>query len=192
MRRSLFFLILVFSSLFICQARTQKYEISSPDKKIGVRVEVGKSISYCIKYKEKILILPSAINITFQPDAFSGKDPVVSNASTRVVEGIITPVIKEKRAVIPDKYSELTIRFKNHITLQFRVYNDGAAYRFASNLEGEITILSEEAGFIFQSGTTIYYPQVSKRTDADIFHTSFEETYTKAALDTLSNVFRLY
>jgi alpha-glucosidase len=187
MRRSLCSLILVFSSLFICQAQNQKYDIHSPDKSIGVTVEIGKSISYCIKYKEKILILPSVINISFQPDAFSGKSVVISGASSRFIKGIVTPVVKEKRAVIPNNYSELTIRFKNHTSLQFRVYNDGVVYRFSSDLKGEITILSEEAGFNFQPGTTIYYPQVSKRTDADIFHTSFEETYTKAALDTLSN-----
>jgi alpha-glucosidase len=187
MRRSLFLLILVFSNLLICQARTQKFEISSPDKFIGLTVEVGKSISYTIKYKEKVLILPSGVNISFQPDSFSGKDKVVTGVSSKYIEGIITPVIKEKRAVIPDIYSELTIRFKNHTSLQFRVYNDGAAYRFSSNLPGDITILSEEAGFNFQPGTTVYYPQVTKRTDADIFHTSFEEIYSKADLDTLSN-----
>jgi alpha-glucosidase len=50
-----------------------------------------------------------------------------------------------------------------------------------------MTILSEEAGFNFQPGTTVYYPQVTKRTDADIFHTSFEENYTIAKLDTISD-----
>jgi alpha-glucosidase len=187
MRRSLFFSILAFSNLFICQARTQKFEISSPDKLIGVTVEIGKSISYSVKYKEKNLILPSGINISFQPDHLWGKDKVVIGVSSKVIDGIITPIIKEKRAVIPNIYSELTIHFKNFISLQFRVYNDGVAYHFSTNLPGDITILSEEAGFNFQPGTTIYYPQVNKRTDADIFHTSFEENYSKAQLDTLSN-----
>lgn len=48
-------------------------------------------------------------------------------------------------------------------------------------------MVNEEAGFNFQPGTVVFYPQVTKRNDADIFHTSFEEPYIKAKLDTLSN-----
>ena len=87
-------------------------------------------------------------------------------------------MIHEKRKVIPDIYYELILRFKNQTELQFRVYDDGVAYRFVSTLPGEITITQEEAAFNFSPGTLIFYPQVTKRSDADIFHTSFEEPYT--------------
>lgn len=168
------------------QVEAQKYEISSPDRKIAVKLEVGKSISYSVKYKEKSLILPSIINISFQPDKVSGSKPLVKHSSIRSVNNKIIPVVKEKRAIIPDIYNELILRFKNHFELHFRLYNDGVAYRFASTLPGEIAITDEEAGFNFQPGTIVYYPQVSKRADADIFHTSFEENYTAARLDTLT------
>jgi alpha-glucosidase len=97
------------------------------------------------------------------------------------------PAVKEKRAIIPDIYNELILEFANHTQVHFRVYDDGVAYRFASVLPGEITIANEEASFNFLPGTIVYYPQVTKRSDADIFHTSFEENYTKAELDTLSD-----
>ena len=168
------------------QAGAQIYNVTSPDKNIGVLVEVGKSISYSIKYMDKILIYPSGIAISFQPDILSRKELAVSDTITRFVKSKITPVIKEKRNIIPDIYKELIIRFNNQTELQFRVYNDGVAYRFSSVLPGEITVVNEEAGFNFPRGTLIFYPQVTKRTDADIFHTSFEEPYTKANLDTLS------
>lgn len=124
--------------------------------------------------------------MSFQPDIFFAKGRVVSDTLTRFIHSNIIPPIKEKRAIIPDIYKELIIRFNNNFELQFRVYDDGVSYRFASNMPGEITILDEEASFNFEHGTAIYYPQVIKRTDADIFHTSFEEPYTKAILDSLS------
>ena len=120
------------------------------------------------------------------PDIHFGKDAVVLDTLTRFVRSKIVPVVREKRAIIPDIYKELILRFNNHSELTFRVYNDAVAYRFSATLSGEITVKDEEASFNFRSGTVAYYPQVTKRTDADIFHTSFEEPYTTASLDTIS------
>ena len=186
MNRTLYILIFTFYNLIFCQAGTQKFEITSPDKHIGVSVEVGNGISYAVIYKGNILISPSVISLTFEHINLPDKERAILSASKREVNKIIIPVIPEKREVIPDIYSELILRFKNHTELQFRVYDDGVAYRFNSTIPGDITITQEEAGFNFKQGTLIFYPQVTKRSDADIFHTSFEEPYTKADLDTLS------
>jgi len=185
MNRTLNILILAFCNLTLCQAGPQKFEITSPDKNIRVSIEVGTAISYTVLYKGNILISPSAIKLSFEHASYSDKEWVISYILKQEINKKITPVIHEKRAVIPDIYSEFLLRFKNRTELQFRVYDDGVAYRFASTLPGEVTIIDEEAVFNFQPGTIIFYPQVTKRTDADIFHTSFEEQYTKALVDTL-------
>jgi len=178
--------IFVFLNFIFYETEGQKYEALSPDRNIRVSVEVGKSISYSVNYKNDILILPSVINMSFQPDIFNGGDPVVSDTLTHFVNGEIVPVIKEKKALIPDNYRELIIHFNNHFELDFRVYNDGVAYRFATSLPGGLTVTAEKACFNFQSGSIAYYPQVTIRTDADIYHTSFEEPYTTAELDTIT------
>ncbi len=185
MKRSINILVFISLNFFVSRTYAQKYEITSPDNNIGVLVEVGKSVSYSVKYKDKVLICPSGISMSFQPD-ISGKGLVVSDASVTFKNSTIVPVVKEKRAVIPDIYKELVLRFSNNLALSLRVYDDGVAYRFASGLKGEITVVDEETNFNFQPGTTVFYPRVTKRTDADIFHTSFEEPYTRARLDTIS------
>jgi alpha-glucosidase len=183
--KKLIIIIIALLNFYSWQAKAQNYEIISPDRKITVLVEVGKSLSYIVKYKDKLLIRPSVISLSLQPDLIIGKESVVSDTLTRFVNNKIIPVVKEKRAVIPDIFNELILRFVNHFELHFRVYNDGVAYRFASSLPGEITVIDEEANFNLQPGTIVFYPQVSKRPDADIFHTSFEEPYSKAKLDSL-------
>jgi alpha-glucosidase len=105
----------------------------------------------------------------FQPDIFSGKTPAISDTITRSVNSKIYPAVKEKRAEIPDIYNELTLRFGNNYQMHFRAYDDGIAYRWETGIAGEITVLEEEAVFNFQPGTIVYYPQVVKRSDADIF-----------------------
>jgi alpha-glucosidase len=175
----------IFLGFNVSQAEAQKFEIFSPDKNINVIVQSGKSISYSVNYKGQTLISPSVLGMSFQPDIFSGKTPVILKVNTKNINEAIIPVVREKRAVIPDIYSELTIQFKSHITIQFRVYNDGVAYRFISSLQGNIQVSSETASFNFEPGTAIHYPRITKRSDADIFHTSFEENYTSADIDTV-------
>ena len=172
-------------SFHLLHAEAQNYEIYSPDKNINVIVQSGKSISYSVNYKSKTLVSPSELGMSFHPDIFSGKAPEILNAATRNVNEAIIPVVREKRSIIPDIYSELTIHFKQHFTLQFRVYNDGVAYRFLTSLSGDIVISSETACFNFEPGTAIYYPRITKRSDADIFHTSFEENYTNGKIDSV-------
>lgn len=161
----------------------RNYEVTSPDQSIRVTVSIADSISWSVKYMYKELILPSKISMTLLPALEVGEKAVVMEVITKSVNLSITPVVKGKRAEIPTIYNELTLKLKNKFDLTFRVYNDGVAYRFASNLPGEMTVENEMAEFNFNPGTVAYYPQVSKRPDADIFHTSFEEPYTKAQLD---------
>lgn len=178
--------ILIYSFLnvvqFTCEA--QKYDIASPDGMVSIVVEAGKSVSFVIKYQGKILLQPSFIGMSFHTEDLSGAEYVVSKISTKRIREKIIPVIKEKRALIPDNYNELIIHFKNQQELQFRAYNDGVAYRFVTYFRGKVTVDNENAFFNFQPAAIAIYPQVTKRSDADIFHTSFEENYVTAKLDT--------
>jgi len=180
--------LLVFN-LIICNGKSTKFTISAPDKSTVVQVETGRQVSFTVIYKGKVLISPSRINLYLQNDTSGNGLSEVVHSSSRFNDGKIIPHIKEKRAVIPDVYNELNISFKNNLELQFRVYNDAVVYRFLTRSKGGIKVYSEKAGFNFQPGTTVFYPQVNKRSDADIFHTSFEENYTTALLDTLPEMF---
>ena len=178
-------LIFAFVILVSWQTKARNYELKSPDRQITVLVEAGRTLSYSVKYKGASLILPSQISLSIKPDLIVGQEVVVTDSLTKFVNNKIFPVVREKRAEIPDIYNELILRFNNHFELHFRVFNDGVAYRFASTLPGEMTVIDEQATFNFQPGTIVYYPQVTKRPDADIFHTSFEEPYSKGVLDSL-------
>lgn len=177
-------ILIIFLISIAHEAEAQKYEASSPDKNLTLTVQAGESITYSVNYKNKPIISPSIIGMTFQSGTPTAKG--VKNAITEHEDGAIIPVVREKRAVIPNIYTELTIQFKNQTKLQFRVYNDGVAYRFITGIAGDIIITNETASFNFVPGTVIHFPQVNKRSDADIFHTAFEENYTTALLDTLN------
>ena len=66
---------------------------------------------------------------------------------------------------------------KNQFEVQFRVYDDGVAYRFKTSKKDSITVVQEISTFGFTENGAVYWPEVQKREDYDIYHTSFEEPY---------------
>lgn len=182
LRTLLFLLVLLF---FCLKVEARKYEVASPNQRMTVQVMVEESVWYSVKYEDKMLILPSEISLTIDNDRVIGRNAKVTDSARRSVQKMITPVVKEKRAQIPDSYNELVLKLDKDFELCFRAYDDGVAYRFGTAVKGDLTIKDEKASFNFNPSALIYYPQVSKRADADIFHTSFEETYTRALMDTL-------
>ena len=177
--------LIAFLGFFGLCAKAKSYVLISPDQHIRVTVSVVDSIFYSVSYKNQLLILSSPISMTLQSGLEVGKAPVVTDSVRRSVSQVIRPVVKEKRAEIPDVFNELILKFDNQFELHLRAYDDGLGYRFTSTLTGEIIVVDETAQFNFPKGMVAFYPPVTKRADADIFHTSFEEPYTKASVDTI-------
>lgn len=176
-------------AIIVCQfcEAAGKREISSPDGRIKVVVEATDKVFYSVFYNEKLLLAPSIINLTLADGtALTGKLSF-RKVSTRRNHSYFESPVPEKSITIPDIYNELTIRFRQPISLVFRVYNDGLAYRFLTHLSDSIIIKEETAEYSFPENHTVYFPEVVKRENADIFHTSFEEPYQVKPLDSLSN-----
>ncbi len=118
--------------------------------------------------------------------SFSLNNSIKSYSLKTINNEIISPV-PEKRIKIKDDYNLLSITFKQPYKIEFRAYDDGIAYRFITLFKDSITVQNEIASFHFANASSAYFPSIHKRSDADIFHTSFEELYPLRKLDSISN-----
>lgn len=92
---------------------------------------MGDSITYSISFKNKTVILPSAIAMVLQNKVL-GKTTQVNNIR----------VIKNK------EFNELSVLFSDqNYSLIFRAYNEGVAYRFVTSFKDSIQIVAEKADF---------------------------------------------
>ena len=161
-------------------------QVSSPDKKITVTISTKNRLSYTVSYNGSVLIQPSFINLSVRgkrslADGFK----VTSNKLETVNEEIISPV-PEKRKIIRNHYNQLTISFAQPYSLQFRVFDDGVAYRIITKFKDSIIIENEEATFSFEKGKQTLLPLINYEGRQDRFHTSFEELYQVKNIDSLS------
>jgi len=181
-----FVLAIFFMLVYITGWSADTLQVCSPSGKICVKIWMGKQLTYRISHDNKTILEPSSIDLLLENNRSLSLNNAIRYCSVKKIkEQIISPV-PEKRRIIPDVYNLLSIAFRQPYKVEFRVYDDGVAYRISTLYKDSIYIKNEVAEFSFPGKPSAYFPQVQKRTDWDIFHTSFEEEYPLIRLDSLS------
>ena len=150
-------IITVFLLLFLLvPVSGQSYSLSSPDNSIKIEIATGNPVSFRIQTDGKELMSPTTINIEI--DKIRSGDLQVKKSTQRSVNQIVRPIVPEKSTQIVDNFNELTLRFKNRLSLTFRAYNQGIAYRWESLLPDSITVISEKVDAGFSPEDMCWYP----------------------------------
>lgn len=139
--RVLFFIVLYFclsDAVF-----SKDYQIFSPDKNIKMNISVDKKIEISIFNNNRVVLDDSPIGMTVGNSEI-GLYPKVTKSEEKSVDNWLNPVVKVKSERIREYYNELTLNFKGGYSVQFRVYNEGAAYRFLTFLDGDVIINNEK------------------------------------------------
>ncbi len=180
MKKLLLTLLLFSAGTGISAAKT--YDLKSPDGKIAVRVDVGAdAVTYSISRDGKELIAPSPLSLTLADGRVLGRKASVRKASAKSVDEIIEAPFY-KRSAVEDRYNSLTLTFKGDYGIDFRAYDDGAAYRFRTSMKDEITVTDELVDIRFPEDftTLVPYARDGKKEPglARYYFNSFENTYS--------------
>ncbi len=152
-------IITTFLCLFLSwNVMAEEYELISPDMQLKVKLQVNQGTQYEVWHGEKQLIAPSPIALNLQTGFVVGAGTVKDIDRNSVNDIIEVPIGKNK--TLTDSYNELIIHYNENYDLIFRVYNEGAAYRFQTNLGDEIIVKTEDAIFNFVGNPSVYYPEV--------------------------------
>ncbi|WP_184548416.1 glycoside hydrolase family 97 protein [Mucilaginibacter sp. FT3.2] len=169
-------LSLCFPVIISLAQSSKSYHVKSPDGKIDLGVTTGSAISWQVKHQDTEIITPSAISMTLANGEVLGKNAVVKSAKTSSADQYFnTPIYKKDK--VHDQYNQVTIGFKGDYSVVFRAYNDGVAYRFITQIKGDITVVDEEANFNFKDDDKAYLPFVNDFRNKDKWTTSFEALY---------------
>jgi alpha-glucosidase len=164
----------------------REYEVTSPNKNLRLKVDIGQKILYSLDCKSQQLIKPSAISMTLNGGRVLGANPEVVDVKRRSVDEQIIPIVRVKSKVIPDNFNEMTIEFKGGFGLVCRAYDDGAAYRFVTDIDGQIEVVAEEATFNFTGNHGIYFPE------EESFQSHSEQEYKHLKLGAISDKMMCY
>ncbi len=149
--------ISTFLLLFVLlYAGAQSYTLSSPDNSVKIEITTGNTTIFKVVIDGKELMSPTSIALEI--DKIKPGDLQVKKSSQRSVNQVVKPVVPEKAIQLEDNFNELNLRFKNKLSLTFRAYNQGIAYRWETSLPDSITVVSEKADAGFSSEDLCWYP----------------------------------
>ena len=170
-------LLFLISSLY---AAANDYTLNSPDNKISVKISVGKDLTWNISYQGKEIARSQKTGLFLADGRVLGEDEKVKRAAAGKINEIIKPVVSNKRSAIPNVCNTLTLSLGSGLSIQFRAYNDGVAYRFETTFKDKLTIKDELADIVFPAGSHSWYPLETS------FMSHNERTFIYSALDTIS------
>lgn len=148
----------------------QTVQLTSPNDAIQVNINVGKCISYSIVYDADTLLVNGRLSLTLN-DRILGNNLKLKSKKRATFSTEIIREIPFKNRIIKDNYNSLTLKFAGNYTVEFRAYDDGVAYRFVTDIKGDITVLDEAFSVDFVDNNTIHMQQNNS------FKTGYEHPY---------------
>lgn len=139
-------------------ALADQYEVVSPNSRLKAVVSVDEEITYTVTLKGETVLAPSVLSMTVQGRVF-GLNAGVKQVKRWEINETLTPVVRQKSAVIENRCVVLRLRFKQPFDLEFRAYDDGIAYRFVTRVRGGVRVQSERVEYCFDRDYALWFPE---------------------------------
>ncbi|MBR5877037.1 MAG: glycoside hydrolase family 97 protein [Alistipes sp.] len=169
--RKVLVLMMALCSFAVAQAKPTVKSITSPDGTLKVTVTIDQDIRWSVEADGKTVINPSQIAMQIGENETWGVAPRLKKAVVGKIDEVI-PSPLYKKAQVEDKCSTLTLTFKGDYAVEFRAYDEAAAYRFVSTRKGAYTVKNEISEYAFEGEPTVYCSYTRSNANKD-----FEEQY---------------
>lgn len=160
--------------------------LMSPNGRIHVSVWHDGNMKYDVLYDGFPRLSASEIDMICQEGKLQKALGNIRSVIRMNIDEQISVPIPEKRCIVENRCNEMALRCSNGYTVRFRAYDDGVAYRIETRFRDSVLVITETARFNLPAMSLAFFPEISKRPDADIFHTAFEENYRCVRIDSLS------
>ena len=118
----------------------------SPDKQTCVSVTLADKIYYDVVSHNDTLLKQSIVGMQLRNKTL-GDNPVLKKKRVRNIEETVTPLFPLKYSQVENNYTLLSLDMQGGYAVDFRIYNDGVAFRMRTSLPGEIEVMQENTVF---------------------------------------------
>lgn len=149
------------------------YVVKSPSGNLVLKVATGKNLTWQVNFKGHEITAPSVLSVKLKNGGEWGSDNPGGKQGkvSRTIDGV-----NYRKAKIEDKYTLLMLKGKGY-SVEFRAYDDAAAYRFIANASDSVTIENEKVEYNFTKDHEAYVPYVNDLRHGERYSNSFEAYY---------------
>lgn len=181
------FIILLCLSTSIEVSAQKSYNLNSPNGQLHLTIKADKQLSWSLRYADQQVLAPSvmAIERTDYQNAKKlstfGQDVKVKKENrTSVNQTFATPFYKKSE--VRDCYNQLILKCADGYSIEFRAYNNAAAYRFVSEQNHPYIVKNEVAEFNFTQDYPAFIPYSTMKNSGERYCYSFESFYDEQNL----------
>ena len=171
MKATRFFSLIMMAAICLSGYAQKVVTAKSPDGQTSVSVTLSDRIYYDVVSHNETLLKQSVIGMQLR-DKTLGEKPVLKKKKVTSVKETVTPLFPLKYSQVENNYTLLTLDMKGGYSVDFRLYNDGVAFRMRTSLPGEIEIMQENTKFQLADNCNLVLQQ------AGGFKTGCEENYS--------------
>jgi len=180
------FLIGFAAAAFAGTLKTREYPLVSPDQKLKAIITIDSTIRFELYRNGNFLMSSEPIGIKLTDGTYTGINPVVKKIQQIKVDQVVKPEIREKSESIRDNYQGLKLIFKPDYSLEFRMYNEGFAYRIVLNKQADLVIENELGGYRFDARDSVCLALEKS------FYSAYENPYVYKTIGILAKGDRFY
>ena len=177
--KKVLFLMMAMCAMVAAEAKPTVKSISSPDGTLKVTVTIDQDIRWSVEADGKTVLNPSQIAMQIGENETWGVAPRLKKAVVGKIDEVI-PAPLYKKAQVDDKCSTLTLTFKGDYAIEFRAYDEAAAYRFISTRKGAYTVKNEISEYAFAGEPTVFCSYTRSNANKEFseqYFNSFETPY---------------
>ncbi len=138
-------------------ASGQEYFLYSPDSRLSLKIAVTDVVKYAVSVNGKTIMSPAVIGCT--TDFLQNQTlKILTSRKNSVKNQTLYPLVHQKNRTINDNYNSLSVTFNDQKTLECRAYNNGVAWRWEIDRNGDYKVLDEQVNFQFWASDAVWYP----------------------------------
>ena len=164
--------------LIVLNAFPKDYKITSPNGQIVVTVSADTQIKWSAIVGNQSIFTNNTLNLDLGT-ALLGVNPKVMSAKLTSVSEVVQTVVAVKSKTINNSYNQLRLALKPNYAVNFRVFDNGIAYRFETSMKEEITVKNEDVGLNFSGDFGVLFPE------EETLYSHYERLYLDKNLSSL-------
>lgn len=156
-------------------ADAKTVEAASPGGNLRLAVDISDRIAYDLWSGEDKILENCTLSLTLA-DRTLGEKPRLRSVKRSSADEVLERRNPTKNASVRNRYNAVRLDFAGGYAVEFRLFDDGAAYRFVTSLPGEVEIMAEACRLGFPAGSEAWLSEV------DGFRSMYEEPYTRVVV----------
>ena len=167
----LFALLLTFATAWGSHLSAKVIDVKSPNGELNLSVDVKDKIYYSVSYGNDLLLKDCYLNLQLENETL-GNNPKLRSTKKGVIDESVKREIPLKNAVVKNHCNTLRMNFAGNYAVEFRVFDNGVAYRFITDKKGDNIVMGEDFVLNFPANYKAHLSQPNG------FKTSYEYPYT--------------